>query len=56
MLTGVIMMLFGKQWAEGVFHTLEGMVIVALAAGMVLGTAWLLTALETKFAPRLRPT
>lgn len=39
MLTGVIMMLFGAKWAEGVFHTLEGLVIVGLAAVLVVAVA-----------------
>jgi len=44
-LTGVIMMLFGAEWADGVFHTLEGLAIVGVAALMVLGAAWGLGAL-----------
>lgn len=39
-LTGFILLWFGKKWAEGVFHTLEGLVIVALAAALVLLAAW----------------
>lgn len=45
-LTGVIMMLFGRKWAEGVFHTLEGLAIVALAAVLVVGAAWCLVKIE----------
>jgi exosortase len=41
-LTGVILLWFGRKWAEGVYHTLEGLVVVGLAASLVLGAAWLL--------------
>lgn len=41
-LTGFILLFFGKQWAEGVFHTLEGLVIVGLAAALVLLAAWIM--------------
>lgn len=46
MLTGLIMMWFGREWAEGVYHTLEGLVIVALAAALVVGAAWILANVE----------
>jgi len=40
--TGLILIWFGPKWAEGVYHTLEGMVIVGLAAVLVVATAWAL--------------
>jgi exosortase len=45
-LTGVILMWFGPRWAEGAFHTLEGLVVVALAALFMLLTASALAHLE----------
>ena len=48
-LSGVIMMLFGREWAEGVFHTLEGLVIVALAAGLIVALAWGLSRLDDRY-------
>ena len=39
LLTGVILMLFGAKWAEGVFHTLEGLVVVGLAAVFLMAVA-----------------
>lgn len=41
-LSGVILMTLGKRWAEGIYHTLEGLVIVGLAALLVMGVAWAL--------------
>lgn len=38
-LSGVIMVLFGAKWAEGVFHTLEGLATILLAAGVLLALA-----------------
>lgn len=38
-LTGVILMLFGPEWAEGVFHTLEGLVMVGVAAALTVVVA-----------------
>jgi len=40
MFTGLIMMWFGREYAEGVFHTMEGLVTVGLAAVLVALTAW----------------
>lgn len=42
-LTGFILMSFGREWAEGVYHTLEGLAIVAVAAVLILLTAWWLS-------------
>ena len=43
-LTGFILMLFGQGWGEGMFHALEGLAIVAVAAAMIVGLAWGLAA------------
>lgn len=42
-LTGFIMIWFGKEWAEGTYHTLEGLAIIGVAAGFLLLTAAALT-------------
>jgi|GEM_PF-420603 len=44
-LTGFILLWFGRKWAEGVYHTLEGLAIVGVAAALILLTAWLLAEL-----------
>ena len=44
--TGIILLLFGKKYAEDTFHTLEGMVMVGLAAVLVVLTAWGLARFE----------
>ena len=43
-LTGAVLMLFGSQWGEGVFHALEGLATVAVAALLIVGFAWVLAA------------
>lgn len=53
-LSGAIMMLFGRKWAEGVFHTLEGLVIVALAAALIVGLAWALAKLDDRLGGKPR--
>jgi exosortase len=42
-LSGFILMGFGREWAEGVYHTLEGLAIVGVAAVLILLTAWWLS-------------
>jgi len=42
-LTGFILMWFGPRWAQGVYHTLEGLAVVAVAAVLILLTAWWLS-------------
>ncbi len=49
MLTGLILLYLGREWADGVFHTLEGLVIVGVAACIMLVTAWLLGKLADRF-------
>ncbi len=49
MITGLILIAFGPEWAEGVYHTLEGLVIVGLAAILVVGAAWGLNKIEDWF-------
>lgn len=45
-LTGYIMLWFGREWAEDMYHTLEGLAMVGVAAVLLLMTAaflaWLL--------------
>lgn len=41
-LTGVILMNLGREYAEGLFHQLEGAVLIALAALMLIGLAYCL--------------
>lgn len=53
--TGIIMLLFGKKWAEGVFHTLEGLVVVALAAVLVVAVAWALAQFENYLQTKNEP-
>lgn len=54
-MTGVIMVLFGPEWAEGVFHTLEGLFVTALAAAALMVIAWSIGRLEERFGWR-KPT
>ena len=42
LVTGWILILAGRRWAEGVFHTLEGLACVAIAAVLTVGAVWLL--------------
>jgi exosortase len=49
-LTGVILMNLGKPWADGIFHTLEGMVIVMLAAAIQLAISYGLLRMDTRTA------
>jgi exosortase len=52
-LTGVILMTLGREYAEGLAHALEGMVIVALAAAILVAVAWGLGRIEGRMrAPR----
>ncbi|MCR4412361.1 MAG: exosortase, partial [Thermoguttaceae bacterium] len=48
-LTALIMMALGPQWAEGVYHTAEGLVVIALAAVLLLAAAAGLTHIEGRF-------
>ena len=41
-LTGVILMNLGREYAEGLFHQLEGAVLIALAALMLMGLSYFL--------------
>jgi exosortase/archaeosortase family protein len=45
-LTGVILMTLGREYAEGLAHALEGMVIVGLAAAILVAVAWGLGKIE----------
>ncbi len=50
-LTAILMMALGPRWAEGVFHTAEGLVVLALAAVLLLAAAAGLTHIEGRFLP-----
>jgi exosortase len=50
-LTAIIMMVFGPPWAEGIYHTAEGLVVIALAAVLLLAAAAGLTQIEGRFLP-----
>lgn len=52
-MTGVIMVFFGPQWAEGVFHTLEGLAVTILAAGALMAIAWGLGRLDERWQSRV---
>lgn len=45
-LTGFILIWFGRKWAEGVYHELEGLAIVLIAAVLILLFAWWLAGLR----------
>lgn len=47
-LSGVIMVFFGSQWAQGVFHTLEGLATILLAAAALVAIAGLLSRWERR--------
>jgi len=45
-LSGVIMVFFGRRWAEGVFHTLEGLATTLIAAGALFVVALVVARFE----------
>ncbi len=47
--TGVIMMVAGKRWAEGVYHTLEGLATAAIGLILLLAIAWGLARIEDRW-------
>lgn len=49
LLTGFILMLFGPKWAEGVYHSLEGLAVVGLGAVLIVLAAWGLSKLDDRF-------
>jgi exosortase len=51
-LSGFILMAFGREWAEGVFHTLQGLVIIALSAGLLVLAAGILGRWEDRKSKR----
>lgn len=42
LMTGLILLFFGQKWAEGVYHSLEGMAIYAIAALLLWFVFWLI--------------
>jgi len=46
LLTGFILMLFGPKWAEGAYHSLEGLAVVGLGAVLIVLTAWGLSKID----------
>lgn len=51
-MSGVIMVFFGAKWAEGVFHTLEGLAVILMAAAGLLVIAWGFIRLEQRLGWR----
>lgn len=41
-MTGVILICFGPDWADGFFHMLEGLAIVGLSAALIVAADWCL--------------
>jgi len=50
--TGIILVAAGPKWAEGTFHTLEGLAIVGLGALLLMLVAWGLGKLDDRFHSR----
>lgn len=48
-LSGVIVMTLGREWGEGIYHTIEGLAIIALSAGLLVAAAWGLARLEDQW-------
>jgi len=48
-LTGFILLLAGKEWAEGVFHTIEGLLMLALGTVLMVATALFLASLDDTY-------
>ncbi len=48
-LTGLIMLYIGREYAEDMYHTLEGVVMSAVAAGLLVAVAFGLWKLETAY-------
>jgi exosortase len=53
-LSGVIMVFFGRKWAEGTFHMLEGLATILMAAVVLLLLAWGLAAMEERRKQQIR--
>jgi exosortase len=51
-MSGVIMVFFGAKWAEGVFHTLEGLAVILMAAAGLWLIAWGFVRLEQRLGWR----
>jgi exosortase len=50
--TAVTMMIGGKQWAEGVYHTLEGLATALIGLLLLLAAAWFLGKAEDRWRRR----
>ena len=55
-ITTAVLLWAGPEWAEGVFHTLEGLAVAAVGMGLLLGAAWLLAKLEPPRASKPCPS
>ncbi len=56
--TVLVLLWAGPRWAEGTFHTLEGLVVVGLGLLMLVAVAWGLRCLEDRLShvrPAARP-
>lgn len=47
--TGILLVTIGPKWAEGLFHTLEGVAIIGLGALLLMLVAWCLAILDDHF-------
>jgi len=50
-LTGLVLVLAGQRWAQGTFHAVEGLVVVAIGLLMLVAVAWGLRCLEDRLKP-----
>lgn len=49
-LSGAVLMMLGREWAEGVFHQLEGLAMVAVAGLLVACLAWTLARVDDRWS------
>jgi exosortase len=50
-LTVLVLVFAGQRWAQGTFHTVEGLVVVAIGLLMLAAAAWGLCVLEARLRP-----
>ncbi|MBX3414553.1 MAG: exosortase/archaeosortase family protein [Pirellulales bacterium] len=49
LVTAFILLLFGREWAEGVFHTIEGLLMLVLGTVLMVATALFLANLDDAY-------
>lgn len=47
-ISGLILITFGPKWAEGVYHTMEGLAIIGVSALLLVGVALVLARMEDR--------